>query len=190
MKKASVWTVLLAALIYLALYPLAASAGVIHPACYAYVGTVLPLLMGFVYLYVASRMQCFGAATVLNGFVLIIGLLVGEGNPAFIIGFIVLTVLAEIIRKANGYDTLKGVRFSFIPFAYSFYAYAAHWWTDTQGSLAAAVEEMPSGYADKMLPVINNIPVLIIALVLVIPVALLSMKLAEKIMKKSAALLK
>ncbi len=42
----------------------------------------------------------------------------------------------------------------------------------------------------KMLPVISNIPALIIALVLVIPIALLSMKLAEKIMKKSAASLK
>ena len=99
-------------------------------------------------------------------------------------------MLAEFIRRLNGCDTLKGVRLSFLPFAFSFYAYSAHWWTDTVGSLAAAVEEMPAGYADKMLPVIQNVPMLVVMLVLTIPVAILSMRLAERIMKKQAAKLK
>ena len=88
---------------------------------------------------------------------------------------------------ACGYDTLKGVRYSFVPFAYSFYAYTAHWWTDTENALAAAVEEMPEGYAAKMQTVIDNVPLLCIALILVIPVAILAMRLAEKVMKKTAA---
>ena len=46
---------------------------------------------------------------------------------------------------------------------------------------------MPAGYADKMLPVINNTPGLIIALILVIPVAVIGMRLAEKVLKKQAA---
>lgn len=33
-----------------------------------------------------------------------------------------------------------------LPMAFSFFAYSAHWWTDTEGSLAAAVEEMRPGY--------------------------------------------
>ena len=101
-----------------------------------------------------------------------------------------LTALAEILRKVNGHNTLKGVRWSFVPFAFSFFAYTAHWWTDTEGSLAAAVEEMPAGYDQLMLPIINNIPMLIVALLLTIPVAILSMRLAERVMKKSATLLK
>lgn len=36
-----------------------------------------------------------------------------------------------------------------------------------------------------MLPVINNIPVLIVVLILTIPVAILAMHLAEKTLKKS-----
>ncbi|WP_091825801.1 MptD family putative ECF transporter S component [Butyrivibrio sp. ob235] len=72
----------------------------------------------------------------------------------------------------------------------SFYAYSAHWWTDTAGSLQAAVEEMPEGYADMMEPVIANTPGLIIALVFVIPVAILGMIIAEKVMKKQADSLK
>ena len=190
MKKLPVFQILLAMLIYLALFVLASSCGLIHPACYACAGTFVPILFSFVYLYVAANIQGFGAALLLNGFVLIVGLIAGEGNLPFVVGLVALTLLAEFIRRLNGCDTLKGVRLSFLPFAFSFYAYSAHWWTDTDGSLAAAVEEMPAGYADKMLPVIQNVPMLVVMLVLTIPVAILSMRLAERIMKKQAAKLK
>ena len=49
---------------------------------------------------------------------------------------------------------------------------------------------MPAGYADRMVPVIGNIPVLLLMLLLVIPMASLGMRTAEKTMKKQAALLK
>ena len=106
------------------------------------------------------------------------------------VGLILFAALAEIIRKANGYNTLKGIRRSFIPFAYSFYAYSAHWWTDTAGSVQAAIEEMPAGYSDDVAAVAANIPALIVALVLVIPIAILGMRIAEKAMKKQTADLK
>ena len=160
------------------------------PGMYAYVGTFVPILFGFVYLYTAANLQSFGAAVILNGFTLIVGLIAGEGNLPFVIGMIILAFAAELLRKLHGYDTLKGVRRSFIPLAFSFYAYSAHWWTNTAESLAEAVEEMPAGYADKMVPVIQNVPVLIVMLILTIPVALLGMRLAEKAMKRQAALLK
>lgn len=187
MKKLPVFQILLAMLIYLALFVLASSCGLIHPTCYAYAGTFVPILFAFVYLYVAANLQGFGAALLLNGFVLAVGLIAGEGNLPLIVGLLVLTLLAEILRRRNGYDTRKGVRLSFSPFAFSFYAYSAHWWTDTEGSLAAAVEEMPAGYADKMLPVIRNTPMLVVMLVLTIPAAILAMRLAESVMKKQTA---
>lgn len=86
--------------------------------------------------------------------------------------------------------SLAGVRLSFIPFAFSFFAYTSHWWTDTEGSLAAAIEEMPAGYDQQMIPVIDNIPVLIVVLVLTVPTAILAMQLAERTLKKPAATLK
>ena len=190
MKKLPVFRLLLAALIYLGLFVLASSCGLIHPACYAYAGTFVPILFSLLYLYTASTIQGFGAALLLNGFVLIVGLIMGEGNPPMIIGLILLALAAELIRQLCGYDTRRGVRLSFIALAFSFYAYSAHWWTDTAGSVEAALEEMPAGYADKMLPVIENTPVLIIMLVLTIPAAILGMRLAERIMKKQAAKLK
>ncbi len=189
MKKPIV-KIIIAAIVYLALYPLGSVTGLIHPACYAYVGTLLPLLFAFVYLPAAANRQGFGAAAILNGFVTVIGFIAGEGNLPLIIGMIGLAALAEIIRAVCGYESIKGVRLSFIPFAFSFYAYSAHWWLDKEGSLAAAVEEMPAGYAEKMEPVINNIPVLVIALVLTVPVAILGMRIAEKVLKNQAALLK
>ena len=182
--------VILMAVAYLVTFILGASSGAIHPACYAYIGALLPLVFALIYLYTCSIIRGFGAAVVLNGFILVLFLIAGEADLGYSIITVVLTVLAEILRKVFGYDTKKGVRWSFIPFAFSFFAYISHWWTDTEGSLAAAVEEMPAGYDQLMIPVINNIPMLIVVLVLTIPVAILAMRLAERTLKKSAATLK
>lgn len=182
--------VILMAVAYLALFILGAASGAIHPACYAYIGALLPLTFAFVYLYTCTIIRGFGAATALNGFIFLLFLIAGEADLAFVIGFVILTALAEILRKANGYDTRKGVRWSFLPFAFSFFAYTAHWWTDTEGSLAAAVEEMPAGYDELMKPVIENVPVLVVVLVLTIPVAIFAMWLAMRTMKKQARMLK
>ena len=184
-----VFKVLLTAIAYLLTFILGASSGIIHPACYAYAGAVLPFLFALEYLYTCTVIRSFGAATALNGFILILFLIAGEADTAFIIGIIVLTALAEIIRYVCKYDTIKGVRRSFIPLAFSFFAYTAHWWTDTEGSLAAAVEEMPAGYDQSMLPVIDNIPMLVVVLLLTVPMAILAMRLAEKALKKQASVL-
>ncbi len=182
--------VILMAVAYLATFILGAASGAIHPACYAYIGALLPLVFAFIYLYTCSIIRGFGAATALNGFILVLFLIAGEADLGYIIATVVITALAELLRKAYGYDTKKGVRWSFIPFAFSFFAYISHWWTDTEGSLAAAVEEMPAGYDQLMIPVINNIPVMIVVLVLTIPVAILAMRLAERMLMKPAATLK
>ena len=178
------------AVAYLATFILGACTGAIHPAFYAYIGALLPLVFAFIYLYTCSIIRGFGAATVLNGFIFVLFLIAGEADTAYIIGTIVLTVLAEVLRKVFGYDTIKGVRWSFIPLAFSFFAYTAHWWFDKEGSLAAAVEEMPAGYDQLMILVINNVPVLIAVLVLTIPVAILAMRLAERTLKKQTEGLK
>ena len=176
--------IFLLAIAYLAVYILGSASGLIHPMCYAYIGAILPFLFAFIYLYTAMEIRNFGAATVLNGFMLVVGLITGEADLSYIVGIVILTAFSEIIRLIYGYDTLKGVRVSFIPFAFSFFAYTAHWWTDTEGSLAAAVEEMPAGYDELMKPVIENIPALIFVLILTIPVSILAMRLAERTTKK------
>ncbi len=182
--------VILLAIAYLATFILGAASGAIHPACYVYVGAILPLLTALIYLSTCATVRSFGAATALNGFVLILFLIVGEADLFYCIITVVLTALAEMFRKIFGYHTKKGVRWSFIPFAFSYFAYISHWWTDTEGSLAAAVEEMPAGYDQLMIPVINNIPVLVAVLVLTIPVAILAMRLAERSLKKQTTRLR
>ena len=182
--------IILMAIAYLLTFILGAASGAIHPACYAYIGALLPLIFAFIYLYTCSMIRGFGAATALNGFILVLFLIAGEADLGYIIATVVLTALAELLRKVFGYDTKKGVRWSFIPFAFSFFSYISHWWTDTEGSLAAAVEEMPAGYDRLMIPVINNISLLIVVLVLTIPVAILAMRLAERSLKKQTEGLK
>ncbi len=180
-----VFKVILMAVAYLVTFILGAASGAIHPVCYAYIGALMPLVFAFIYLYTCSIIRGFGAATVLNGFIFVLFLIAGEADLGYIIATVVLTVLAELLRKIFGYDTKKGIRWSFIPFAFSFFAYTSHWWTDTEGSLAAAVEEMPAGYDQLMIPVINNVPVIIAVLILTIPVAILAMRLAERALIKS-----
>ncbi|MBR5076355.1 MAG: hypothetical protein IKX28_04990 [Bacteroidales bacterium] len=46
---------------------------------------------------------------------------------------------------------------------------------------------MPAGYDQLMKPVIDNVPVLVVVLVLTVPVAILAMRLAEKVLKRPAA---
>ena len=63
--------ILLLAIAYLAVFILGSASGLIHPMCYAYIGAILPFLFAFIYLYTAMEIRNFGAATVLNGFMLV-----------------------------------------------------------------------------------------------------------------------
>lgn len=185
MKKP--FKILLMVIAYLVCFLLGGVSGLIHPACYAYVGAVLPLLTAFIYLYTCTVIRNCGAACVLNGFILVLFLIAGEADLLFILGTVVLTAIAELLRYRFKFDTRKGVRWSFVPFAFTFFAYTGHWWTDTEGSLAAAVEEMPAGYDQLMKPVIDNVPMLILVLALTVPIAIVAMRLAEKVLKRPAA---
>ena len=178
-----IFKILLMAIAYLAMFVMGATSGLIHPMCYAYIGALLPLISAFIYLYTSYLIQGFGVATILNGFILLLFLLAGEADATLIIGFVVLTALSEGIRWYCQYNTIKGVRRSFVPFAFSFFAYTGHWWTDTEASLAAAVEEMPVGYDQLMKPVIDNVPALIVVLLLTIPVSIFAMRMAERVLK-------
>lgn len=46
-----VFKVILMAVAYLATFILGAASGAIHPACYAYIGVLLPVISAFIYLY-------------------------------------------------------------------------------------------------------------------------------------------
>ena len=66
-----VFKVLLMAVAYLAIFILGACSGAIHPACYAYIGALLPLVTALVYRNTTSIIKGFGAATALNGFIFV-----------------------------------------------------------------------------------------------------------------------
>ena len=65
-KKERVLKVILMAIAYLATFILGASSGIIHPACYAYVGAILPLLTAYIYLYTCTVIRGFGAAITMH----------------------------------------------------------------------------------------------------------------------------
>ena len=70
----------------------------LHPACYAYIGAVLPLVSAFIYLYTCTLIRGFGAATALNGFIFVLFLIAGEADLAYIIG----THFSRIFKQKYG----------------------------------------------------------------------------------------
>ena len=175
-----VFKIILLAIAYLATFFLGASTGIIHPACYAYVGALLPFITAFIYKAMVKQVPGFGAASIMNGFVLILFLIAGEADTVCVIGLIFLAALSEFLKVKFQSNPVKSLRWGFVPMAFSFFTYTAHWWTDTEGSLAAAVEEMRPGYDQLMIPVIDNIPVLILVYLITIPLAILAIRLATK----------
>lgn len=59
----SAFKIILMAIAYLLTFIVGATSGAIHPACYAYIDAILPLLFAFIYLYTCSIIRGFGAAT-------------------------------------------------------------------------------------------------------------------------------
>lgn len=55
--------------------------------------------------------------------------------------------------------------------------------------LEAAVAEMPAGYDQLMIPVINNVHLLCLVMILTIPIAMFAMRMAERALKKPASVL-
>ena len=86
------------AIAYLALFIMGAWSGAIHPACYAYIVAVLPLVTAFIYLYTCTLIRGFGAATALNGFIFVLFLIAGEADLAYIIG----THFSRIFKQKYG----------------------------------------------------------------------------------------
>lgn len=182
----SILKVSVCALIYLALAFLGSSSGLIHPACFAYAGTVLAFLWSFIYFYAAANWQRFGVATIMNAVVLAACLILGEGNVALYVILGGVTVLSELIRFLLKYDTIRGTVWSYIPMGLSFFGYVAHWWTETEGSLEEALEEMPEGYALKMENVINSNIGIVMAVIIALILGYVGITLAQKLMKKQA----
>ena len=176
----TIFKVILLAIAYLATFFLGAFTGIIHPACYAYVGALLPFITAFIYKAMVKHVQGFGAASIMNGFVIVLFLIVGEADANVVIGMVFLAALSEFLHSKFKSDPVKSLRWGFVPMAFSYFTYTAHWWTDTEGSLAAAVEEMRPGYDQLMIPVIDNIPVLILVYLITIPLAILAIRLATK----------
>lgn len=176
----TIFKVILLAIVYLATFFLGAFTGIIHPACYAYVGTMLPFITAFIYKVMVKQVPGFGAASIMNGFVIVLFLIAGEADANVVIGMVFLAALSEFLHSKFKADPVKSLRWGFVPMAFSYFTYTTHWWTDTEGSLAAAVEEMRPGYDQLMIPVIDNIPVLILVYLITIPLAILAIRLATK----------
>lgn len=115
----------------------------------------MPPLAGLVtaipYMYIVGREQRVGAIILMNLVALLLFGVAGEMNLITFIGIAGSTICAELIRRICGYDTAHGNLISFVFYAFTMSGKTLYIWADTEFTIAEAVEEMPAGYADKIL---------------------------------------
>ena len=100
------------AIVYLATFIIGAASGAIHPAFYAYIGAALPLLTAFIYLYTCTLFPHFGAATTLNGFILVLFLIFGVIFQHYAEGMniLALSLLIRYISRVPLFKRLAAFR--------------------------------------------------------------------------------
>ena len=142
---------LLYMLLYFAAYLLVCVLGSVHPilfVCYQITAGILltgVLVKGF------DQIQAPGVALSFGAILLLVFLLIGDFTPWHAIPVIVLAILAEAAGLIMGNDKWKTVVTKSIIMSFATFGYYGQIWLNRTFTYDAAVEEMPAGYADKLM---------------------------------------
>lgn len=102
---------------------------------------------GWLYLYLAARTPRFGVPVLMNLVVLLLFLAAGELSGWMAVTLAAGAVLAELVRRLGGYESLRAARWSFLPLAFSSSGRPLYIWIDPARTAASAAEEMSPAYA-------------------------------------------
>ena len=137
-------------LIYFVITMLAMMSGSFTPITWMFMTALIGLLAGVPYLYITARQQVFGVAIIMNLVVGLIYFVAGELSNLVIVTLAASAVLAEIIRKASGYNGPKGNLFSYILFVFGMSGSPIYIWVFRDYTISKAAEEMSAEYAASM----------------------------------------
>ena len=137
-------------LIYFMITMLAMMSGSFTPITWMFMTALIGLLAGVPYLYITVRQQVFGVAIIMNLVVGLIYFVAGELSNLVIVTLAASAVLAEIIRKASGYNSPKGNLFSYILFVFGMSGSPIYIWAFRDYTISKAAEEMSAEYAASM----------------------------------------
>ena len=83
----------------------------------------------------------------MNLVVLLLFLAAGELSGWMAVTLAAGAVLAELVRRLGGYESLRAARWSFLPLAFSASGSPLYIWIDPARTAASAAEEMSPAYA-------------------------------------------
>lgn len=148
-----VWTarslaaVLGGSLLYFLITVLVMMCGSFSPLFWVFLPVITAAASGWLYLYLAARTPRFGVPVLMNLVVLLLFLAAGELSGWVAVTLAAGAVLAELVRRLGGYESLRAARWSFLPLAFSSSGSPLYIWIDPARTAASAAEEMSPAYA-------------------------------------------
>lgn len=131
-----VWTarslaaVLGGSLLYFLITVLVMMCGSFSPLFWVFLPAIPPPASGWLYLYLAARTPRFGVPVLMNLVVLLLFLAAGELSGWMAVTLAAGAVLAELVRRLGGYESLRAARWSFLPLAFSSSGSPLYIWID------------------------------------------------------------
>ena len=119
-----VWTVrslvavLGGSLLYFLITVLVMMCGSFSPLFWVFLPAITAAVSGWLYLYLAARTPRFGVPILMNLVVLLLFLAAGELSGWMAVTLAAGAVLAELVRRLGGYESLRAARWSFLPLAF------------------------------------------------------------------------
>lgn len=106
-------------LLYFLITVLVMMCGSFSPLFWVFLPAITAAASGWLYLYLAARTPRFGVPVLMNLVVLLLFLAAGELSGWMAVTLAAGAVLAELVRRLGGYESLRAARWSFLPLAFS-----------------------------------------------------------------------
>lgn len=141
-------------LLYLALYlggtAITCFTGAIHPVVFVCYQIVAGILLSGIVITAFDRVKAPGVAAVLALGGILLFFLIGDASVWHCVPFLVIGVIAEVVRAASKYNWAGDV-ISTVVMSFSTFGFYGQIWFNRDFTYEAAIEEMPAGYADTLM---------------------------------------
>lgn len=178
-------SIILKMLLYTVLYVIGSvivcMTGAVHPALFVCYQLTAGLLLGGV-AYKAFENMRAGAAVCLSAGMVLTLFIIQDAVAWHVLPLVVIAAAAEAIRSLFAYER-KGNIIAAVIMTFSTFGYYGQIWFNRSYTYDCAVEEMPEGYADKLMNASPawSLPVVVIGGILL---AVVMIKLTEKLTER------
>ena len=172
--------------IYFAVVLAATIMGGIHPLLYLFVTALIALVAWIPYMYVMAKVPKAGVVLIMNLFVAIAFVALGELANLLLGSLIACSILAEIIRKWAGYKNYKGIVMSYILLSLSNIGSPLYVWVFSDYAISEASEEMSANYAE-ILSTLTSPWFMVLAIAATVVISIIVGVIAKKVYNKQFA---